>query len=107
MFGEPKSSCSASRGIGTNEIMRRTGKSTTCVQRWQERFTDEGIFGRFRDKTRPSRIDPLGNAMAERIVALGQYLAFIHAYTLDAYTRVTPIPRQGSNPSFPLCTGAS
>jgi DDE superfamily endonuclease/Homeodomain-like domain-containing protein len=25
-------------GIGTNEIMRRTGKSKTCVSRWQERF---------------------------------------------------------------------
>jgi hypothetical protein len=25
-------------GIGTNEIMRRTGKSKTCVWRWQERF---------------------------------------------------------------------
>ena len=25
-------------GVGTNEIMRRTGKSKTCVWRWQERF---------------------------------------------------------------------
>jgi hypothetical protein len=24
-------------GIGTNEIMRRTSKSKTCVWRWQER----------------------------------------------------------------------
>jgi hypothetical protein len=23
-------------GVGTNEIMRRTGKSKTCVWRWQE-----------------------------------------------------------------------
>jgi DNA invertase Pin-like site-specific DNA recombinase len=29
-------------GIGTNEIMRRTGKSKTCVWRWQERFMQEG-----------------------------------------------------------------
>src|SRR5208282_3576644 len=27
-------------GIGTNEIMRRTGKSKTCVWRWQERFME-------------------------------------------------------------------
>jgi DNA invertase Pin-like site-specific DNA recombinase len=27
-----------SDGVGTNEIMRRTGKSKTCVWRWQERF---------------------------------------------------------------------
>ena len=26
-------------GIGANEIMRRTGKSKTCVWRWQERFS--------------------------------------------------------------------
>jgi transposase len=29
-------------GLGTNEIMRRTGKSKTCVWRWQERFAKEG-----------------------------------------------------------------
>ncbi len=26
---------------GTNEIMRQTGKSKTCVWRWQERFMQE------------------------------------------------------------------
>ena len=25
-------------GLGTNAIMRETGKSKTCVWRWQERF---------------------------------------------------------------------
>ena len=29
-------------GIGTHEIMRRTGKSKTCVWRWQERFIQAG-----------------------------------------------------------------
>ena len=29
-------------GVGTNEIMRRTGKSKTCVWRWQERFLETG-----------------------------------------------------------------
>ena len=29
-------------GVGTNEIMHRTGKSKTCVWRWQERFMQEG-----------------------------------------------------------------
>ncbi len=28
-------------GVGTNEIKRRTGKSKTCVWRWQERFAQE------------------------------------------------------------------
>ena len=55
---------------GTNEIMRRTGKSKTCVWRWQERFMEEGFEGLLRDKTRPSRIRPLGGEAAERVVAL-------------------------------------
>src|SRR5918994_167980 len=40
-------------GIGTTEIMRRTGTSKTCVWRWQERFMLEGVDGLLRDKTRP------------------------------------------------------
>ncbi len=59
-------------GVGTNEIMRRTGKSKTCVWRWQERFMQEGHDGLLRDKTRPSRIPPLGPDAAERVVALSQ-----------------------------------
>jgi transposase len=60
----------SAEGAGTNEIMRRTGKSKTCVWRWQERFAEEGFEGLLRDKTRPSRIPPLGAAVAERVVAL-------------------------------------
>ena len=55
-------------GLGTNEIMRRTDKSKTCVWRWQERFMQEGVAGLLRDKTRPSRVAPLGPEVAERIV---------------------------------------
>ena len=57
-------------GVGTNEIMRQTGKSKTCVWRWQERFMQEGYGGLLRDKTRPSRIPPLGPDIAERVVML-------------------------------------
>ena len=57
-------------GVGTNEIMRRTGKSKTCVWRWQERFIEEGFDGLLRDKTRLSRIKPLGAETVERVVAL-------------------------------------
>jgi transposase len=57
-------------GLGTTEIMRRTGKSKTCVWRWQERYMEEGLEGLLRDKTRPSRIPPLGAEVAERVVAL-------------------------------------
>jgi transposase len=38
-------------GLGTVEIMRRTGKSKTCVWRWQERFMAGGVDGLLRDKT--------------------------------------------------------
>jgi transposase len=56
--------------LGTAAIMRRTGKSKTCVWRWQERFMEEGIDGLLRDKTRPLRIASLGPEVAERVVAL-------------------------------------
>ena len=59
-----------SDGVGTNEIMRQTGTSKTCLWRWQERFIEEGVDGLFRDKTRPSRIPRLGGEAAERVVAL-------------------------------------
>jgi transposase len=40
-------------GLGTLAIMAETGKSKTCVWRWQERFMHEGVDGLLRDKTRP------------------------------------------------------
>jgi transposase len=57
-------------GFGTNEVMRQTGKSKTCVWRWQDRFMQEGVDGLLRDKTRPSRIAPLGQDVPDRVVAL-------------------------------------
>jgi transposase len=60
----------AADGVGTNAIKRRTGKSKTCVWRWQERFAREGFEGLLRDKTRPSRVKPLGDETVARIVAL-------------------------------------
>src|SRR6187455_305379 len=57
-------------GLGTVEIMRRTGKSKTCVWRWQERFMAAGVDGLLRDKTRPSRVPPLPAEAVERVVAL-------------------------------------
>jgi transposase len=57
-------------GIGTNTIMRRTGKSKVTVWRWQERFMAQGIDGLLRDKTRPSRIPRLPATVREQTVAL-------------------------------------
>ena len=61
-----------SEGLGTEAIMRRTGKSKTCVWRWQERFMQEGVAGLLRDKTRPSRIKRLPQETVARVVALTQ-----------------------------------
>jgi transposase len=58
-----------SEGVGTNEIMRGTETSKTCVWRWQERFMKEGVEGLLRDKTRPSRIPPLAPEVTDRVVA--------------------------------------
>src|ERR1700730_11947355 len=57
-------------GIGTNKIMRRTGKSKVTVWRWQERFMAQGIDGLLRDKTRPSRIPRLPATVCEQTGAL-------------------------------------
>jgi transposase len=59
-------------GVGTAEIMRRTGKSKTAVWRWQERFMADGVDGLLRDKTRPSRVPPLGTDVTEAVVKLTQ-----------------------------------
>ena len=56
-------------GCGTAEIMRRTGTSKTAVWRWQERYMTDGVAGLLRDKTRPSRIPPLGAAVTAHVVS--------------------------------------
>ena len=47
-------------GVGTNEIMRRTGKSKTCVWRWQERFMQEASTAFC--ATRPGPLASCGSA---------------------------------------------
>jgi hypothetical protein len=56
--------------IGTNAIMVATGKSKTCVWRWQERFTMEGVDGLLRDKTRPPGIAPVATDRTAEVVRL-------------------------------------
>src|SRR5271166_1947552 len=45
--------------------MAATGKSKTCVWRWQERFMREGVDGLLRDKTRPPGIAPLDRKIVD------------------------------------------
>src|SRR5713101_7456184 len=56
-------------GHGTNEIMRRAGKSKPCVWRWQERYVEDGVDGLLRDKTRPSRKKPLSEKVKLKVLA--------------------------------------
>ena len=55
-------------GLGTNEIMRRTGKSKPCVWRWQERFMTDGVDGLLRDKTRPPGKAPIPDAVVAEMI---------------------------------------
>src|SRR3979411_3482018 len=63
---------STADGVGTNEIMRQTAKSKTCLWRWQERFMQEGVDGLFHDRTRPSRGARFAPPIRERAVAATQ-----------------------------------
>jgi len=62
----------SAEGCGTMELTRRTGTSKTSVWRWQALFLAEGVPGLLRDKTRPSRIPPLGTEVEARVVTATQ-----------------------------------
>ena len=57
-------------GLGTAEIMRRSGLSKPAVWRWQERFMREGVDGLLRDKTRKPGKAPLPAETVAKVVEL-------------------------------------
>jgi transposase len=59
-------------GLGTAAIMVGSGKSKTCVWRWQERFMREGVEGLLHDATRPPGKAPLSPERIAEIVRLTQ-----------------------------------
>jgi transposase len=59
-------------GLGTSAIMAGSGKSKTCVWRWQERFMHEGVAGLLYDKTRTPGIAPLATDRVAEVVRLTQ-----------------------------------
>jgi transposase len=59
-----------SGGSGTNAVMAATGKSKTCVWRWQERFMQAGVDGLLRDKTRPPGRPPIADDRVAEVVRL-------------------------------------
>jgi transposase len=56
-------------GLGTNAIMKCTGKSKPCVWRWQERYVEQGVDGLLRDKTRPPGKKPLSAAVKRKVLS--------------------------------------
>jgi transposase len=83
-------------GHGTNEIMRRTGKSKPCVWRWQERYLAEGVEGLLRDKTRPSRRPPLTDAVKLAVLTKTAHATPAHA---THWSRATMAAAIGISPS--------
>jgi transposase len=57
-------------GVGTHGIMAATGKSKTCVWRWQARFAVSGVDGLLSDKTRPPGKPPVADARVTELVRL-------------------------------------
>ena len=55
-------------GVGTMEIMRRTGQSKPTVWRWQQRFMEAGVAGLLRDKTRPPGKTPLAGLVVNQVL---------------------------------------
>ena len=53
-------------GLGTVEIMRRTGKSKTCVWRWQERFAAERVDGTVRNLVCGAIVTPTEGAYGDQ-----------------------------------------
>ena len=57
-------------GVGTNAIMRRTANRRPAFGAGRSALSRKEFDGLLRDKTRPSRIKPLGAKTAERVVAM-------------------------------------
>ncbi|WP_431858701.1 helix-turn-helix domain-containing protein [Azospirillum sp.] len=51
-------------------IAQDVGVSLPTVHRWQHRVQDQGVDGLLRDKTRPSRIQPVAPDVVERVVEM-------------------------------------
>ena len=80
-------------GVGTTAIMAETGKSKTCVWRWQERFMHEGVDGLLRDRSRPPGKTPVPPERVAKIIRLTQEPPPHEAthWTLRAMARVAGI----------------
>ena len=94
-------------GIGTNGIMRRTGKSKACVWRWQERGRGQGVeIGEQRRRLLPwlQRVEPLQAARHQPLVQDRQvvHLRDRHMNRRRAvFTRASTLPLSLPLPGWP------
>jgi transposase len=79
--------------VGTTAIMAETGKSKTCVWRWQERFMHEGVDGLLRDRSRPPGKAPIPPERVAEIIRRTQEPPPHEAthWTLRAMARVVGV----------------
>jgi len=80
-------------GLGTSAIMAATGKSKTCVWRWQERFMHAGVDGLLRDRIRAPGKAPVPPERVAEIVRLTQEPPSYEAthWTLRAMAKVAGV----------------
>ena len=93
-------------GLGTSAIMEATGKSKTCVWRWQERFMQEGVDGLLHDKTRPPGKAPIAAERVAEIVRLTQEAPPHEATHWTARLLFRPCRRFGKRMVLPHIAGA-
>jgi len=74
----------SSNGSGTLAIMTATGKSKTCVGRWQEGFIHEGVDDLLHDKSCPPATTPVPLRRVAEIVRLTQEMPLHDADPLDS-----------------------
>src|SRR3954465_14650099 len=87
-------------GLGTGEIVRRTGKSKPCVWRWQERFgpPPEEWRGGIRTSRGRAHVDPFhaGPRLGRGAVAQGRVQALPVVEDLDILEHRRPGLRPGA-----------
>ena len=95
----------SAEGVGTVDIMRRTGTSKTCVWRWQERFAEAGVEGLLRDKTRSSRAC---RRSGRRPIKPGRAGTTTHDYngTNTLFTALNVLDAVSSCPLNSTCNGS-
>src|SRR3546814_13607574 len=84
-------------GRGTSAIMTETGKSKTCVWRWQERFMHEGVDGLLRDRPRPPGQTQVPPARVAEIVRPTPE-APPHEATHSTFRALAPVPGHAAAP---------